>query len=97
VKRRALPSAAWRYDHRIIASTQGGSRDGVRRTACRRRLSPLSFAVAEHADLEAWARWLDTLGVENSGVVDTGNPVPYSMVVFRHPDHIQLGLIYLPR
>jgi hypothetical protein len=55
----------------------------------------MSFAVAGRADLEAWARWLDSLGVENSGVVDTGNPVPYSVVVFRDLDHIQLELIYM--
>jgi glyoxylase I family protein len=60
-------------------------------------LDHMSFAVADHADLEAWARWLDSLGIENSGVVDTDNPVPYSVVVFRDPDHIQLELIYMPR
>ena len=47
------------------------------------------------ADLDAWAGWLDSLGVENSGVVDTDNPVPYSVVVFRDPDNIQLELIYM--
>jgi glyoxylase I family protein len=56
-----------------------------------------AVVLAERADLDAWARWLDSLGVENSGVVDTGNPVPYSVVVFRDPDHIQLELIYMPR
>ena len=52
----------------------------------------MSFAVA---DLDAWASWLDSLGVVNSGVVDTGDPVPYSVVVFRDPDNIQLELIYM--
>ena len=55
----------------------------------------MSFAVASRADLDAWATWLDSQGVENSGVVDTGDPVPYSVVVFRDPDHIQLELIYM--
>ena len=58
-------------------------------------LDHISFAVAGRADLDAWARWLDSLGVENSGVVDTDNPVPYSVVVFRDPDNIQLELIYM--
>ena len=58
-------------------------------------LDHMSFAVAGRADLQTWARWLDSLGVENSGVVDTGNPVPYSVVVFRDLDHIQLELIYM--
>jgi glyoxylase I family protein len=35
--------------------------------------------------------------VENSGVVDTDSPMPYSVVVFRDPDNIQLELIYWPR
>jgi glyoxylase I family protein len=59
-------------------------------------LDHMSFAVAGRADLVAWAGWLDSLGVENSGVVDTGDPVPYSVVVFRDPDNIQLELIYMP-
>jgi len=46
----------------------------------------MSFAVAGRADLDGWARWLDSLGAENSGVVDTDNPVPYSVVVFRDLD-----------
>jgi glyoxylase I family protein len=58
-------------------------------------LDHMSFAVAGRADLGAWARWLDILGIENSGVVDTDDPVPYSVVVFRDPDHIQLELIYM--
>lgn len=58
-------------------------------------LDHMSFAVAERADLDAWARWLDGLGIENSGVVDTDNPVPYSVVVFRDPDNIQLELIHM--
>ena len=60
-------------------------------------LDHMSLAVARRADLDAWAGWLDSLGVENSGVVDTDNPVPYSVVVFRDPDNIQLELIYMPR
>jgi len=55
----------------------------------------MSFAVAGRADLDAWASWLDSLGVANSGVVDTGDPVPYSVVVFRDPDNIQLELFYM--
>jgi catechol 2,3-dioxygenase-like lactoylglutathione lyase family enzyme len=58
-------------------------------------LDHMSFAVASRADLEAWARWLDSQGVANSGVVHTGDPVPYSVVVFRDPDNIQLELIYM--
>jgi hypothetical protein len=44
---------------------------------------------------QPWPGWLDSLGIENSGVVDTADPVPYSVVVFRDPDNIQLELIYM--
>jgi len=33
--------------------------------------------------------------VENSGVLDTGDLVPCSVVVFRDPDNVQLKLIYM--
>lgn len=55
-------------------------------------LDQMSFEVAGRAGLDAWARWLGSLGVGNSGVVDTDNPVPYSVVVFRDPDSTQLEL-----
>jgi glyoxylase I family protein len=58
-------------------------------------LDHMSFAVADRADLNVWASWLDSLGVENSGVTDAGDPVPYSVVVFRDPDDIQLELMHM--
>ena len=58
-------------------------------------LDHISFGVAERADLDAWAGWLDELGIENSGVIDTDKPTPYSVVVFRDPDNIQLELFYM--
>jgi catechol 2,3-dioxygenase-like lactoylglutathione lyase family enzyme len=57
-------------------------------------LDHMSFAVAERADLDTWASWLDSIGVENSGVIDATDPMPYSVVVFRDPDNIQLELIH---
>ena len=57
-------------------------------------LDHMSFAVAERADLDTWASWLDRIGVENSGVIDATDPMPYSVVVFRDPDNIQLELIH---
>jgi hypothetical protein len=59
-------------------------------------LDHMSFGVAGRADLDAWVSWLDSIGVENSGVIDTGDPVPYPVVVFRDLDNIQLELIYMP-
>ena len=53
-------------------------------------LDHISFSVAGHDDLDAWASWLGQLGVENSGVVDVTEPMPDFVVVFRDPDNIQL-------
>ena len=58
-------------------------------------LDHISFGVAGRADLDAWAHWLDELGVEHSGVIDTDNPLPYSVLVFRDPDNIQLELFHM--
>lgn len=58
-------------------------------------LDHISFGVADHAALDAWASWLDQLGIEHSGVIDTDTPMPYSVLVFRDPDHIQLELFYM--
>jgi len=58
-------------------------------------LDHMAFAVASHDDLDTWASWLDTLGIEHSGVVDVTEPMPYSVVVFRDPDNIQLELFHM--
>jgi glyoxylase I family protein len=58
-------------------------------------LDHISFAVGDHSDLDAWASWLDELGIEHSGVIDTETPMPYSVLVFRDPDNIQLELFHM--
>lgn len=58
-------------------------------------LDHIALGVATRADLDAWAAWLDELGVAHSGVIDTENPMPYSVVVFRDPDNIQLELFHM--
>jgi len=58
-------------------------------------LDHISFAVADRASLNTWASWLDELGIKHSGAIDVDQPMPYSVVVFRDPDNIQLELIYL--
>ena len=57
-------------------------------------LDHISFGVADRASLDAWASWLDELGIKHSGVIDTAKPMPYSVVVFRDPDNLQLELFY---
>ena len=51
--------------------------------------------MAGRADLNEWAAWLYQLGIAHSGVIDTDSPIPYSVVVFRDPDNIQLELFYM--
>jgi glyoxylase I family protein len=58
-------------------------------------LDHIAFGVASRADLDVWASWLDELGIRHSGVIDTDNPMPYSVVVFRDPDNIQLELFHM--
>lgn len=55
----------------------------------------ISFGVPGRADLDTWASWLDEIGVAHSGVIDTSSPVPYSVIVFRDPDGIQLELFHM--
>jgi len=59
-------------------------------------LDHFALAVASREDLDAWAAWLDGLGVGHAGVTDTTDPVPYSVLVFRDPDNIQLELVHFP-
>jgi catechol 2,3-dioxygenase-like lactoylglutathione lyase family enzyme len=59
-------------------------------------LDHAAWAVAGRADLEAWAAWLEDMEVAHSGVIGVTDPLPYSVVVFRDPDNIQLELIHLP-
>jgi glyoxylase I family protein len=58
-------------------------------------LDHVGFNVAAVKDLEAWARWLDELGIEHSGVRTVGAPFPFATLVFRDPDNIQLELFAL--
>jgi catechol 2,3-dioxygenase-like lactoylglutathione lyase family enzyme len=52
-------------------------------------LDHFALRVPDRVSLEAWAKRLDDLGVENSGVQDeSAGP----LVVFRDPDNIQLEL-----
>jgi catechol 2,3-dioxygenase-like lactoylglutathione lyase family enzyme len=55
-------------------------------------LDHLAFAVSDRSALDAWAAWLESLGVPHSGITDVDEPVAYSVLVFRDPDNIQLEL-----
>jgi glyoxylase I family protein len=55
-------------------------------------LDHVALNVATRDELEAWTAWLDKLGIEHSGIRSGDQPFPFSTVVFRDPDNIQLEL-----
>lgn len=57
-------------------------------------LDHIAWGVQGRAGLEHWASWLDELGVAHSGIIDKHGPSPYSVIVFRDPDNIQLELFH---
>ena len=76
-----------------IVHHPGNSGEPADETRC--GVDHVGFAMATRADLDAWAGWLDALGVAHSGVTDTEDPVPYSALVFRDPDNVQLELFHM--
>jgi glyoxylase I family protein len=66
--------------------------DGERFDEARTGLDHVGFHVTGREELDAWAGWLDELGVEHSGVRTGEEPFPYATLVFRDPDNIQLEL-----
>ncbi|GAC1409891.1 MAG: VOC family protein [Mycobacterium sp.] len=66
--------------------------DGQQFDEARTGLDHVGFNVATLDDLEAWARRLDELGIEHSGIRTGDAPFAYATLVFRDPDNIQLEL-----
>ncbi len=57
-------------------------------------LDHIGFGVPSRESLDEWVKKLDDLGVEHSGIRDVTEPAPFSTLVFRDPDNIQLELMY---
>ncbi|CAG7632027.1 VOC family protein [Rhodococcus opacus] len=55
-------------------------------------LDHIALSVASREELNAWADWLDQLGVARSAITEMSDPFHYSVLVFRDPDNIQLEL-----
>ncbi len=66
--------------------------DGQQFDEARTGLDHVGFNVASREELEAWAAWLDELGVKHSGVRTGDAPFPFATLVFRDPDNIQLEM-----
>jgi glyoxylase I family protein len=60
---------------------------------CRTGLDHIAFGVANRDELAAWVAKLDELGIEHTGIRDVKEPLPFSTVVCRDPDNIQLEFI----
>ena len=76
----------------VIGLHTNTGNDGQRFDEARTGLDHVALNVASREDLEAWTAWLDELGIEHSGIRTGEQPFPFSTVVFRDPDNIQLEL-----
>jgi glyoxylase I family protein len=79
----------------MIGLHHNEANDGQPCDETRTGLDHIAISVPSREHLDAWAAWLDELGVTHAGVNDTDNPIPYSVLVFRDPDNIQLEMFYI--
>lgn len=75
-----------------IGLHQNKGNQGEQFDECRTGLDHIGFNVAGRAEMEQWAAHLTAIGVEHSGIRDVTDPMPFSTLVFRDPDNIQLEL-----
>jgi len=57
-------------------------------------LDHLALAVASAEQVHAWSRHLDALGIDHNPVLESTEPMPLAMVLFRDPDGIVIELIW---
>jgi glyoxylase I family protein len=75
----------------VLAFTEHSEQEGGRFTPRRVGLDHVCFMVAGEAELDAWARHLDSLGIEHSPVQDYG----YGLAITcADPDGIALEFMY---
>jgi glyoxylase I family protein len=70
-----------------LVLTQHAANDGGAASEFRTGLDHIAFTVADRAELEAWERHFNALGVEHSAIKEGATGW---LIVFRDPDHIQL-------
>ena len=80
----------------VIGLHHNTANEGEAFDEARTGLDHIGFRVPDRANLDEWVAKLDELGVEHSGIRDLAEPIPFSTLVFRDPDNIQLELIYSP-
>jgi glyoxylase I family protein len=77
----------------FIGLSQHRANPGETFAESRTGLDHVSLLVPERDELEAWQAHFERLGVSHSPITDVTDPFPYSVLVFRDPDNIQLELI----
>jgi catechol 2,3-dioxygenase-like lactoylglutathione lyase family enzyme len=76
----------------VLGIHTNSGNDGAQFDESRTGLDHVGFNVASREELDAWADWLDELGVAHSGVRTGDEPFQFATLVFRDPDNIQLEL-----
>ncbi|WP_333894240.1 VOC family protein [Mycolicibacterium gadium] len=76
----------------VIGLHTNTGNDGRAFDEARTGLDHVALNVASRDELESWTARLDELGIEHSGIRSGDQPFPFSTVVFRDPDNIQLEL-----
>jgi catechol 2,3-dioxygenase-like lactoylglutathione lyase family enzyme len=81
--------------HTVLAFTEHASEKRVPFSPLIPGLDHLSFRVADRAAIDAWATWMDEIGVAHDPVDDSGTSVGLNL---RDPDGIALEFyVLLPR
>lgn len=78
----------------LIGLHENTANEGESFSEHRTGLDHIGFGVASRDDLDRWAAHIDELGVVHTDVRDIEGPAPFSTLVFRDPDNIQLELIH---
>jgi catechol 2,3-dioxygenase-like lactoylglutathione lyase family enzyme len=68
--------------------------DGSSFAEHRTGMDHVSLAVPERADLDRWAEHFDRLGVQHSPITEVQDPFPFTLIVFRDEDNVQLEVIW---
>ena len=79
--------------HTVLAFTEHGTVERVPFSPLVPGLDHLSFRVADRAAIDAWAAWMDELGVAHDKADETGPAVTLNL---RDPDGIAIEFYYLP-
>ncbi len=85
------PEAGWAIGVHHHEGHRGGNADETRTG-----MDHVGLSVPARRDLDDWAARLDALGVAHARVTDMADPLPYSALVFRDLDDIQLEFVHLP-